>query len=478
MGKPTGFLEFDRVTPDKEKVKSRTKHFKEFEHSFDEDTAKKQGARCMECGIPFCHGDTGCPVQNFIPEWNDLVYKGKLEEALKNLHSTNNFPEFTGRLCPAPCESACVLGINSSPVTIKSIEKMIIDKGFKEGWVKARINENKTSKKIAVIGSGPSGLAAAQQLSRAGHYVDLFEKNDRIGGLLRYGIPDFKLEKWLIDRRLDQMKAEGVKFFTGVNIGDDLKIWELQNNYDAIVLACGSESPRNIEIPGRELKGIHFAVDFLTLQNKFNAGDNVEVISAEGKNVIVLGGGDTGSDCIGTSIRQGAKSVTQLEIMPQPPKERSKNNPWPYWPFIFRTSSSQEEGAVRQWSVSTKKFLGDKNGCVKSLRCVKVEFQAGKFIEQDNSEIELPVELVLIAAGFTGPKKNSMYEGLIDMGIELDQRGNIKAEFGDVKNAHKTSLDKIFVCGDMRRGQSLIVWAIAEGRKCAESVNKFLRDAK
>jgi len=478
LGKPTGFLEFDRVTPDKEKVKLRIKHFKEFEHSFDEDTAKKQGARCMECGIPFCHGDTGCPVQNFIPEWNDLVYKGKLEEALKNLHSTNNFPEFTGRLCPAPCESACVLGINSSPVTIKSIEKMIIDKGFKEGWVKPRINENKTSKKIAVIGSGPSGLAAAQQLSRAGHYVDLFEKNDRIGGLLRYGIPDFKLEKWLIDRRLDQMKAEGVKFFTGVNIGDDLKIWELQNNYDAIVLACGSESPRNIEIPGRELKGIHFAVDFLTLQNKFNAGDNVEVISAEGKNIIVLGGGDTGSDCIGTSIRQGAKSVTQLEIMPQPPKERSKNNPWPYWPFIFRTSSSQEEGAVRQWSVSTKKFLGDKNGCVKSLRCVKVEFQAGKFIEQDNSEIELPVELVLIAAGFTGPKKNRMYEGLIDMGIELDQRGNIKAEFGDVKNAHKTSLDKIFVCGDMRRGQSLIVWAIAEGRKCAESVNKFLRDAK
>jgi glutamate synthase (NADPH) small chain len=329
-----------------------------------------------------------------------------------------------------------------------------------------------------VIGSGPSGLAAAQQLIRAGHYVDLFEKNDRVGGLLRYGIPDFKLEKWLIDRRLDQMKAEGVKFFTSVSIGDDIKIWELQNNYDAIVLACGSESPRNIGIPGRELKGIHFAVDFLTLQNKFNAGDSVEIISAEGKNVIVLGGGDTGSDCIGTSIRQGAKSVTQLEIMPQPPKERSQNNPWPYWPFIFRTSSSQEEGAVRQWGVSTKEFLGDENGCVKSLKCIKVEFQDGKFIEQNNSEFELPAELVLIAAGFTGPKRNSLYEGLVDMGIELDQRGNIKAEFGNVKNAHKTNLDKIFVCGDMRRGQSLIVWAIAEGRKCAESVNKFLRDVK
>ncbi len=478
MGKPTGFLEFDRIVPSKEDVKARIKHFKEFENSLDEDTAKKQGARCMECGIPFCHGDSGCPVQNFIPEWNDLVYKGRWEEALKNLHSTNNFPEFTGRLCPATCESACVLGINSSPVTIKSIEKMIIDRGFNEGWVKPKINENKTSKKVAVVGSGPSGLAAAQQLARAGHYVDLFEKNDRIGGLLRYGIPDFKLEKWIIDRRLDQMKEEGVKFFTNVSIGDEIKIWELQNNYDAIVLACGSESPRNIEITGREFKGIHFAVDFLTRQNKFNAGDDVEVISAKGKNVIILGGGDTGSDCIGTSIRQGAKSVTQLEIMPQPPKERSKSNPWPYWPFIFRTSSSQEEGSIREWSVSTKKFIGDKDGKVEFLSCIRVEFQAGKFIEKDNSEFELPAELVLIAAGFTGPKKNSLYEGLVDMGIELDQRGNIKAEFGDVKNSNKTNLDKIFVCGDMRRGQSLIVWAIAEGRKCAESVNKFLMEPK
>lgn len=474
MGKTTGFLEYKRLNPGKEKIKNRIKHFREFEYSLDEEAAREQGARCMDCGIPFCHGDTGCPVQNFIPEWNDLIYKGRWQEALKNLHSTNNFPEFTGRLCPAPCESACVLGINSSPVSIKAIERIIIDKGFKEGWVKPEIALHKTSKKIAVVGSGPAGLAAAQQLARAGHSVDVFEKNDRIGGLLRYGIPDFKLEKYLVDRRLNQMKEEGVKFFVDVNIGDDIKIRDLQNNYDAIVLACGAEAPRDINIPGRELKGIHFAVDFLTLQNKRNAGDKVEIINAKGKNVVVIGGGDTGSDCIGTSIRQGAKSVTQLEIFPQPPVERSKNNPWPYWPFIFRTSSSQEEGTVREWSVNTREFTGDRKGRVKSLICLRVTLEQGKFIEIENSEFELAADLVLLAVGFSGPRKNSLMENLLEMGIELDQRGNIKVEFGSSKNSHKTNLDKIFVCGDMRRGQSLIVWAIAEGRKCAESLHKFV----
>jgi glutamate synthase (NADPH/NADH) small chain len=476
LGKVTGFLEIDRETPEKEKVEKRVEHFREFENTFEERRAQSQAARCMDCGIPFCHGDTGCPVENLIPEWNDLIYKGRWEEALKNLHSTNNFPEFTGRLCPAPCESACTLGINSEPVTIKSIERAIIDKGFKEGWIVPKISRYKTNKSIAIVGSGPSGLAAAQQLARSGHNVDVFEKNDRIGGLLRYGIPDFKLEKWLIDRRLKQMKTEGVNFFVSVNVGEDLQIKELIDRYDALILACGSEMPRDLNISGRELQGIHFAVEFLTLQNKANAGDDVNLISVKGKNVVVIGGGDTGSDCIGTSVRQGAVSVTQLEIFPQPPLLRRKDNPWPYWPFIFRTSSSHEEGADRKWNINTKEFIGDQNNSVKALRCCKVEFKDGALVEVANSEFEIPADIVLIAAGFNGPAKNELLKSLLEMGIELDNRGNIKADFEKGKYPYKTNIDQTFACGDVRRGQSLVVWAISEGRKCAQSVNKFLRD--
>jgi glutamate synthase (NADPH) small chain len=478
LGKITGFLEIDREGPEKEKVESRVKHFGEFEKTFEDEKSRSQAGRCMDCGIPFCQGDTGCPVENLIPEWNDLVYKGRWEEALKNLHSTNNFPEFTGRLCPAPCESACTIGINAEPVTIKSIERAIIDRGFEEGWVTPRIAKYKTNKKISIIGSGPSGLAAAQQLARSGHSVDVFEKNDRIGGLLRYGIPDFKLEKWLIDRMLEQMKAEGVKFFSNINVGKDLTIRDLLDQYDALILACGSEMPRDLNITGRNLQGIHFAVDFLTRQNKINAGDKVNLISAKGKNVVVIGGGDTGSDCIGTSVRQGALSVTQLEIFPQPPLKRKKDNPWPYWPLIFKTSSSHEEGANRKWSINTKEFIGNQSNSVSSLKCSKVEFNSGTVIELANSDFEIPADLVLIATGFAGPGKNELLKSLMEMGIEFDNKGNIKAEIEKDKNAYKTNVDKVFACGDVRRGQSLVVWAISEGRKCAHSVNKFLRVVK
>jgi glutamate synthase (NADPH/NADH) small chain len=478
LGKVTGFLEIDRETPEKEKVEKRVEHFREFENTFEERRAQSQAARCMDCGIPFCHGDTGCPVENLIPEWNDLIYKGRWEEALKNLHSTNNFPEFTGRLCPAPCESACTLGLNSEPVTIKSIERAIIDKGFKEGWIVPKISRYKTNKSIAIVGSGPSGLAAAQQLARSGHNVDVFEKNDRIGGLLRYGIPDFKLEKWLIDRRLKQMKTEGVNFFVSVNVGEDLQIKELIDRYDALILACGSEMPRDLNISGRELQGIHFAVEFLTLQNKANAGDDVNLISVKGKNVVVIGGGDTGSDCIGTSARQGAVSVTQLEIFSQPPLQRRKDNPWPYWPFIFRVSSSHEEGADRKWNINTKEFIGNQNNSLKALRCCKVEYKEGALVEVANSEFEIPADIVLIAMGFIGPAKNELLKSLLEMGIELDNKGNIKTDLENGKYAYKSNIDKTFACGDVRRGQSLVVWAISEGRKCAQSVNKFLKDMK
>jgi glutamate synthase (NADPH/NADH) small chain len=475
MGKPTGFMEFERLSLPKDPVEERKKHYKEFEHSFTQTDAKVQGARCMDCGIPFCHGDTGCPVENFIPEWNDLIYKGHWREALDNLHTTNNFPELTGRLCPAPCESACVLGINANPVSIKAIEKTIIDLGFNSGWITPHPPSELTGKKIAVIGSGPAGLAAAQQSARFGHSVTVYEKNDKIGGLLRYGIPDFKLEKHVIDRRLEQMTAEGVKFITNTNVGIDIPVKELLSQYDAIILAGGSEQPRDISIPGRELNGIHFAMEYLPQQNRINAGESVtNQITAKDKNVVIIGGGDTGSDCVGTANRQGARSITQIELLPQPPENRSELTPWPYWPLMLRTSSSHEEGAERKWSVNTKKFIGNENGEVTGLHCVEIKIGNGKILDIPNTDFNLSGELVLIAAGFVHPLKNGLISELVEMGLELDQRGNVKAEFGNEKNAHKTNLEKVYACGDMRRGQSLVVWAISEGRKCAASVHKNL----
>ena len=477
MGKPTGFMEYDRKTPNKEAPEKRVKHFKEFEFPLSSEDTKLQGARCMDCGIPFCHGDTGCPVQNYIPEWNDLIYHGHWKEALDNLHTTNNFPEFTGRLCPAPCETACTLGINELPVTIKSIEQAIIDFGFKQGWVKPRMPYVLSNKSVAIVGSGPAGLTAAQQLVRAGHAVTVFEKNDRIGGLLRYGIPDFKLEKELIDRRIKQMAIEGVNFKTNVNVGKDISAKELIEKFNAVILAGGSEQPRDIEIPGRELKGIYFAMDYLTRQNKLNAGEkNTELITAENKKVIILGGGDTGSDCVGTANRQKASQITQLELMPQPPGLRSDSTPWPYWPLILRTSSSHEEGALRKWGINTKLFKGNSNGEIISLICNEVKFENGKFIDVPETEFEIEADLVVIAAGFLHPERKGLIDELIEMGMELDQKGNINAVFGDAENAHATSLNKVFACGDMRRGQSIVVWAIAEGRKCAAAVHRYLTE--
>lgn len=477
MGKPTGFMEYRRAALKKEPVEERIKNFHEFEKRFSSDEAKIQGARCMDCGIPFCHGDTGCPVQNYIPEWNDLIYNGHWKEALDNLHSTNNFPEFTGRLCPAPCESACTLGINEPAVSIKAIERTIIDKGFEQGWIKPRMPLVFSRKTVAIVGSGPAGLAAAQQLVRAGHKVTVFEKNDRIGGLLRYGIPDFKLEKLIIDRRIKQMAIEGVEFKTGVNVGKDISASELIEMYDAVILAGGSERPRDIQIPGRELKGIYFAMDYLTRQNKVNAGDSVEdFISAKDKNVIVIGGGDTGSDCVGTANRQGAKSVTQIELLPKPPEERPESTPWPYWPMILRTSSSHEEGAIRKWSINTTAFKGNYKDEIVALECSEVKFENGRLQNIQGTEFELQADLVLIAAGFVHPEHNGLIDQLVKLGLELDSRGNVKAEFGDDENAHSTTLRKVYACGDMRRGQSLIVWAIAEGRKCASAVHCFLTE--
>ena len=475
MGKPSGFMEYERLSLHKEPVEERVKHYKEFESPFTQKDAKIQGARCMDCGIPFCHGDTGCPVENFIPEWNDLIFKGHWKEALDNLHSTNNFPEFTGRLCPAPCESACVLGINANPVSIKAIERTIIDFGFDSGWVTPHLPAELTGKKIAVIGSGPAGLAAAQQLARFGHSVTVYEKNDRIGGLLRYGIPDFKLDKHYIDRRLEQMKAEGVNFITSTNVGVDISVKELLNQYDSIILAGGCEHPRDIPIPGRDLKGIHFAMEFLPQQNRVNAGDVLsDQISAKGKNVIIIGGGDTGSDCVGTANRQGALSVTQLELLPQPPAKRAESTPWPYWELMLRTSSSHEEGVTRKWSINTKEFKGNNKSEVTGLHCVKVKMENGKIVDIPTSDFELPADLVLIAAGFVHPTKNGLISELVDLGMELDRRGNVNAEFGDEEDTFKTNLNKVYTCGDMRRGQSLVVWAISEGRKCAASVHKTL----
>jgi glutamate synthase (NADPH/NADH) small chain len=471
MGKPTGFLEIARQDRAYEKPENRLKHWREFVSPLA-DRSKEQAARCMDCGVPFCH--TGCPVNNQIPDWNDLVYRDDWKAALENLHSTNNFPEFTGRICPAPCEAACTLNIIDNPVTIKSIECEIIDRGFANGWVSSIRNPDRTGKKIAVVGSGPAGLAAAQQLARAGHHVVVFEKNDRAGGLLRYGIPDFKMEKHLIDRRIDQMQGEGVEFRCGVDIGRDVTLAELQADFDAVILSGGAEQPRDLDLPAHNFDGIHFAMDFLTQSNKRQAGDpeekaapNGSTISAKGKHVVVIGGGDTGSDCIGTSNRQGAASVTQLEIMPAPPEKENKALVWPNWPLKMRTSSSQEEGAARDFAVMTRRAIG-KDGQIEALECVRVEFQNGKLTEIPGSEFMLKADLVLLAMGFLGPRPSPLLDSL-----DRDGRGNVKAD----TVAYATSQAGVFACGDMRRGQSLVVWAIREGRQCAHAVDKHLMGA-
>ncbi|WP_374486133.1 glutamate synthase subunit beta [Zoogloea sp.] len=479
MGKPTGFLEYQRLSEAYAPVEQRLKHYKEFvDHLSDEDAAK-QGARCMDCGIPFCNN--GCPVNNIIPDWNDLVYRGNWKEAIEVLHSTNNFPDFTGRICPAPCEAACTLNINTEAVGIKSIEHAIIDKAWENGWVTAQPAAAKTGKKVAVVGSGPAGLAAAQQLARVGHDVTVFEKSSRIGGLLRYGIPDFKLDKSTIDRRVAQLEAEGVTFRTKVCVGvkpgvtginDDavevVSAEQLKSEFDAVILAAGSEVPRDLPVPGRELAGVHFALEFLIPQNKEVAGDDKNPISATGKNVIVIGGGDTGSDCVGTSNRHGAKSVTQFEVMPEPPKEENRPLTWPYWPIKLRTSSSHEEGCTREFAVSTKEFIGE-NGKVKGLKTVELEWKDGKPTEVPGSERELPADLVLFAMGFTNPVA-SLLEAF---GVDKDGRGNAKATT-DGDGCYATNVPKVFAAGDVRRGQSLVVWAIREGRQAAREVDTFL----
>jgi glutamate synthase (NADPH) small chain len=464
MGKPTGFLEIGREDRAYDKVAERVGNYREFVKPFTEDEVKGQGARCMDCGIPFCHN--GCPVNNLIPDWNNLVFKGNWREALNVLHSTNNFPEFTGRICPAPCEAACTLNINDEPVTIKSIECSIIDRGWNEGWIKPELPLRKTGKKIAVVGSGPAGMAAAQQLARTGHAVTLFEKDDRIGGLLRYGIPDFKMEKHLIDRRVNQMKAEGVVFEPNSHIGADIKIENVLKDFDAVILTGGAQAPRDLPLPGRELKGIYFAMDFLSQNNKRLAGYTIPAdvaLTAKDKHVVVIGGGDTGSDCIGTSIRHGAKSITQLEIMPRPPEQENKPLIWPYWPLKFRTSSSQSEGCERDFAVGTKCFTGNAAGHVAAQNVVRLE--GGK--EVPGSEFELKADLVLLAMGFVHPIHDGM---LNNLGVKLDRRGNVQAD----TLKYQTSIPNVFVAGDMRRGQSLVVWAIREGRQAARSADEFL----
>ena len=467
MGKVRGFLDFPRQKEQNIPAEERVKNYKEFVLHLSDEEAKLQGARCMDCGIPFCNN--GCPVNNIIPDWNDLVFQQNWKAAIDVLHSTNNFPEFTGRICPAPCEAACTLNINSDPVGIKSIEHAIIDKAWENNWVVPQIPENKTGKKIAIVGSGPAGLAAAQQLARVGHNVDVYEKNDRIGGLLRYGIPDFKMEKFHIDLRVKQMQAEGVTFKVNQNVGENVDPEQLKDSYDAVILSGGAEWPRDLPVPGRELEGVHFAMDFLPSQNKVVAGDKVtNQIKATGKHVVVIGGGDTGSDCVGTSNRHGAASVTQFELMPQPPEEENKSMVWPYWPLKMRTSSSHEEGCERDWSIATKSFEGE-NGKVKQLIGTKVEWRDGKMQEVSNTEFKLKADLVLLAMGFMGPKQTILEKFL----VEKDQRGNAKA-LTEGEKAYFTSRPKVFAAGDMRRGQSLVVWAIREGRQCARSVDEYL----
>ncbi|WP_417309921.1 glutamate synthase subunit beta [Devosia sp.] len=467
MGKITGFLEIDRVERDYLPVEERLKNYHEFVVPLGDQGVRDQAARCMDCGIPFCH--SGCPVNNQIPDWNDLVYKGDWLKALKNLHSTNNFPEFTGRICPAPCEASCTLNIPDTPVNIKSIECAIVDKGWEEGWITPHINPNKTGKSVAVVGSGPAGMACAQQLARAGHDVHLYEKNQKIGGLMRYGIPDFKMDKYHIDRRAEQMTAEGVTIHTGVHIGEDITLDELQEKYDAVALAGGAEKPRDLPIPGRELDGVHFAMEFLPQQNRRVSDEplaNVPQITATDKHVVVIGGGDTGSDCIGTSNRQGAASVTQIEIMPMPPEKEDKALVWPNWPLKLRTSSSHEEGVERDFAVASVSFEG-KDGKVTGLNCARAD---ARFQPIPGTEFTLKADLVLLAMGFLGP----VQEGMIrDAGLALDKRGNVLADTVQ----YKTSKEKLFSCGDMRRGQSLVVWAIREGRQCARSIDQWLMGA-
>jgi glutamate synthase (NADPH) small chain len=464
MGKVTGFLEIDRRDRKYQPVEQRVRHWQEFVLPMPEPETRAQAARCMDCGVPYCH--TGCPVNNQIPDWNDLVYAGDWQRAAKNLHSTNNFPEFTGRVCPAPCEASCTLNIDDVPVTIKTIECEIADRAIREGWIKPEPPSSKTGKKVAIVGSGPAGLACAQQLARAAHEVHLYEKHQKAGGLLRYGIPDFKMEKAHVDQRVKQMEAEGVIFHYGAHVGVNVSAEELAASHDAVVLSGGAEKPRDLPIPGRELKGIHFAMDFLPQQNRRISGEpigSVEPILATGKHVVVIGGGDTGSDCIGTSVRQGAKSIVQLEILPQPPVHENKALTWPDWPLKLRTSSSQEEGVERDFAVMTQKFSGE-NGEVKKLHCIRID---DKMKPVARTEFALPAELVLLAMGFVHP----VHEGMVQsLGLALDPRGNIKAD----TVAYQSSNPKIFACGDMRRGQSLVVWAIREGRQAAHSVDKFL----
>jgi glutamate synthase (NADPH) small chain len=480
MGKVTGFMEFERVEEDYRPVEERLKHYKEFVLTLDEDKAKVQSARCMDCGTPFCN--SGCPVNNIIPDFNDLVYRGDWENAITVLHSTNNFPEFTGRICPAPCEAACTLNVNDDAVGIKSIEHAIIDRAWQEGWVQPRPARIKTGKKVAVVGSGPAGLAAAQQLARAGHDVTVFEKSSRVGGLLRYGIPDFKMEKTHIDRRVAQMEAEGVVFRTSVlvaNLPEGSKVnndaqqtispEQLQAEFDAVLLCGGSEQSRDLPVPGRDLQGVHFAMEFLPQQNKVNAGDQIaNQLRADGKHVIVIGGGDTGSDCVGTSNRHGAASVTQFEVMPMPPEQENKELTWPYWPVKLRTSSSHEEGCVREFAISTKEFMGE-NGKVTGLKTAHVEFKDGKLVEIPGTETIYQADLVLLAMGFTNPVGT-----ILDaFGVDKDARGNARATT-DFTGGYVTNVPKVFAAGDMRRGQSLVVWAIREGRQAARAVDEFL----
>ncbi len=470
MGKVTGFMEHDRELPTRRPVTERVNDWFEIYQEFPEAKLRAQGARCMDCGVPFCH--TGCPVNNIIPDWNDLVYRGRWKDAVRQLHATNNFPEFTGRICPAPCEAACVLGINQPPVTIKQIEKNIVERGFEEGWIRPEPPRHRTGEKVAVVGSGPAGLAAAQQLSRAGHGVTVYEKADRIGGLLRYGIPHFKLEKHIIDRRLAQMEAEGVRFITNAYVGKNVAVEELQQCCEAIVLAGGSEQPRDLKVPGRELKGIHFAMEYLPQQNRRCEGDvlnSASDILATGKRVVIIGGGDTGADCLGTCHRQKPLSVHQFEIMPMPPDERSPQTPWPLWPMQLRVEGAHEEGGIRDWSIATTTFTGDAEGNVKQLHAIRVG-PPPKFQPIHGTEFSLDVDLVLIAMGFVGPVRGGMIEQL---GVVLDPRGNVATDDNSM-----TSVPGVFAAGDMRRGQSLVVWAISEGRRAAASVDRYLGEVR